>query len=98
MSDEDERRTLELLEANHVFPGEFHFTVIARNDESVTAAIVLSIEAGLGAPLAEAAREIRLSSGGKYVSHRLTVPCATAADVVRLFAGVRRVDGVMTVL
>jgi putative lipoic acid-binding regulatory protein len=95
---DDEQRTLELLEANHVFPGEFHLTVIARNDEAVTAAIVLSVETGLPAPLAKEARETRLSSGGKYVSHRLRVPCATAVDVVLLYARVRRVDGVMTVL
>ena len=95
---DDEKRTLDLLEAHHVFPGDYPLTVIALNDEAVTAALVQSIEEGLGAPLPAAAREARPSSGGKYVSHRLRVPCAVAADVIRLYARVRRVDGVVTVL
>ena len=97
MSD-DEKRSIELLEANHQFPGEFPLTVIALNSETVTVALVQSVEEGLAAPLDEAARETRSSSGGKYLSHRLRVPCASAADVIRLYARVRRVEGVVTVL
>jgi putative lipoic acid-binding regulatory protein len=48
--------------------------------------------------LAEAARETRSSSGGKYLSHRIRVPCTTAADVIRLYARIKRVQGVVTVL
>jgi putative lipoic acid-binding regulatory protein len=107
---DDQQRTLALLEANHAFPGDYPLTVIARNDEAVTAAVLLAIQEvlrealgeglgeGLGASLPETAREQRLSAGGKYVSHRLSVPCAAAIDVVRLYERVRRVDGVMTVL
>ena len=97
-SDEQRQRTLALLEANHAFPGDYPLTVIARNDEAVTAALVLAIEDELGASLGVTAREQKLSAGGKYVSHRLRVPCAAATVVVRLYERVRRVDGVMTVL
>jgi putative lipoic acid-binding regulatory protein len=95
---DDEKRSIDLLEANHVFPGVFPLTVIALNSEAVTAALLSSIEAGLPDPLPAAARESRLSSGGKYASHRVRVPCAAAADVIRLYERVRLVDGVVTVL
>jgi putative lipoic acid-binding regulatory protein len=95
---DDEKRAIDLLEANHTFPGDFSLTVIALNSETVTAALVESVQEGLAAPLDEAARETRSSSGGKYLSHRLRVPCASAADVIRLYARIRRVEGVVTML
>jgi len=95
---DDEKRTLALLEANHAFPGEFPLTVIALNNEVVTAAIVVSVEEGMDGRLVPEAHETHLSSGGKYMSHRLRVPCSAAADVIRLYARVGRVDGVVTVL
>jgi putative lipoic acid-binding regulatory protein len=94
----NEEETLKLLEAHHAFPGEYPLTVIALNNDAVTAAVLQAIEEGLGAPLADTAKEQRPSSGGKYLSHRLRVPCAAASDVIRLYTRVRRVDGVMTVL
>ena len=95
---DDENRSLALLEANHAFPGDFHLTVIALNSEDVTTALVQSIEEVLPGPLPDGARETRSSSGGKYLSHRVRVPCAAAADVIRLYARVRQVSGVVTVL
>jgi len=95
---DDEKRSLDLLEANHEFPGDYHLTVIALNSDAVTAALIESVQEGLAEPLVEGARETRSSSGGKYLSHRMRVPCATAADVIRLYARVRRVEGVVTVL
>jgi len=95
---DDEKRLLDLLEANHVFPGDYPLTVIALNSEAVTVALIESVQEGLAEPLAEAARETRSSSGGKYLSHRMRVPCASAADVIRLYARIRGVEGVVTVL
>lgn len=98
MVDDDEKRAIDLLEANHTFPGDFSITVIALNSETVTAALLESVQEGFAAPLEDTAREIRSSSGGKYLSHRLRVPCASAADVIRLYARIRRVEGVVTML
>jgi putative lipoic acid-binding regulatory protein len=94
----DEKRSLDLLEANHTFPGDYHVTVIALNSDEVTAALLDSVQEGLAEPLADAARETRSSSGGKYLSHRMRVPCASASDVIRLYARIRLVQGVVTVL
>jgi putative lipoic acid-binding regulatory protein len=93
----DRKRSLELLDANHVFPGDYSVSVIAMNDEKVTAAILAAVEQG-GSPLTEGGHELRPSAKGKYVSHRLTVRCQDAEGVLQLYACLRAVDGVITVL
>jgi len=95
---DDERRTLELLEANHDFPGDYPLTVIAFNRDDVTEIVLRAIEEEVGAPVPAEGRSSRLSAGGKYASHRLSVPCRAAADVVRLYARLRGIDGVVSVL
>jgi putative lipoic acid-binding regulatory protein len=95
---DEERRTLELLEANHGFPGEYSLSVIAFNRPELTEAILLAVAEELGAPVSAEARQETPSAGGKYVSHRLRLSCREAAQVLRLYARLRRVDGVVTVL
>jgi putative lipoic acid-binding regulatory protein len=97
-SPEAQRRAIELLEANHAFPGNFSVSVIARNDEEVAAAVLAAAAAGLDQPLGEGACERHPSAHGKYVSHRLNVPCASAEAVLVLFARLRAVEGVITIL
>ena len=92
----DRRRAIELLEANHAFPCQFFVSVIARNDAAVETAVLAA--AGGDAVLAAVTHERRSSSGGKYASHRLDVPCATAHEVLLLYARLRAVEGVITVL
>ena len=94
-SAEHRRRAVALLEANHEFPCAFSVSVIARNEGAVEAAVLAAATAA-GAPVT--AHERKPSGGGKYVSHRLTIPCATADEVLELFARVRAVEGVITVL
>ena len=93
----DRKRSLELLDANHVFPGDYGVSVIANNDEQVTAAILAAVQAG-ASPLVEGGHEVRPSAKGKYVSHRLTVRCQDAEAVLALYAALRAVTGVITVL
>lgn len=97
-SPEARRRAIELLEANHDFPGNFSVSVIARNDEAVAAAVLAAAAVGLDAPLGEGWHEQRPSVHGKYVSHRLNVPCASAEAVLVLYARLRAVEGVITIL
>jgi putative lipoic acid-binding regulatory protein len=97
-SPEARRRAIDLLESNHDFPTVFSLSVIARNDEAVEAALLKAAAAELGAPLGEDAHERRPSAQGKYVSHRLKIHCATAEAVLALYARLRAVDGVITLL
>jgi putative lipoic acid-binding regulatory protein len=88
------QRAIELLEANHEFPSNFSLSVIARNDEAVEAAVV----AAAGEGLSSDTHERKPSAAGKYVSHRLVVAVPNADAVLDLFARLRAVQGVITVL
>jgi putative lipoic acid-binding regulatory protein len=92
------QRAIALLEANHVFPTEYAVSVIAVNTDGVTQEIVAAVCAELEGPLPGEAHEVRPSAQGKYVSHRLAVPCANAEHVLRLYARLRAVEGVKTIL
>jgi putative lipoic acid-binding regulatory protein len=101
VSEDDERaRAIALLEANHVFPTEYSFSVIARNADEIAALVVEAAfeddDAAQERP--PGAHEVRPSSGGKYVSHRLTVRVADAGHVLRIYARLRAVEGVITIL
>jgi putative lipoic acid-binding regulatory protein len=97
LSADERTRALELLEATHVFPTDYCVAVIALNSEEVTACVVAAAVEELPHPV-PAAHEVRPSAKGKYVSHRLIVRCTDAEHVLRLFARLRAVDGVMTIL
>lgn len=97
-SPEARRRAIELLEANHGFPCSFSLSVIARTDDAVEAALLAAAAVGLGQPLGKDAHHRKPSTHGKYVSHRLNIPCQSAEAVLDLFARLRAVDGVITIL
>ncbi len=89
------RRDIELIEACYAFPGDFPLSVIARNEETVVAAILAAAGAG---GRAVSAHERQPSSGGKYVSHRLQVRVRSAHEAHGLRAALRALAGVITVL
>ena len=93
---DERKRAIDLLEANHAFPCEFFVSVIARNEDGVEAAVLAAARGD--AVHASVAHERRASSAGKYMSHRLEVPCASAEEVLQLYARLRTVDGVITVM
>jgi putative lipoic acid-binding regulatory protein len=92
----DEARALELLRATHQFPVEYHLSVITRYDEAVFVSLRVAVEAGT--PLPEDAYQRIPSSGGKYASHRFRVPVDSAEAVLALYARVKAVQGVMSIL
>ena len=96
-TDEARRRAIDLLEANHVFPGDYGMSVVAINADAVTAAVLAAARAETG-DLAPLGHETRSSAGSKYLSHRLSVRVVDAEQVLRLYARLREVEGVITVL
>jgi putative lipoic acid-binding regulatory protein len=99
VSDEDEQRAraIALLEANHEFPTDYSLSVIAFSGDEVTARIVEAVfEGHAAAP--PGTHEKRPSSGGKYLSHRLTIRCEDAHHVLRIYARLRTIEGVVTIL
>jgi putative lipoic acid-binding regulatory protein len=98
MSTTEERaRAIALLEANHAFPTDYALSVIARNADEISALVVAAaFEEGSEQPAG--AHETLPSSGGKYVSHRLKIHCEDAEHVLRVYARLRAIDGVLTIL
>jgi putative lipoic acid-binding regulatory protein len=92
-------RALALLEANHEFPTEYSLSVIALGGEEIAAQIALAaFEEAAAEALAAGNHERRPSAGGKYVSHRITVRVHSAEHVLVLYARLRAIDGVKTIL
>jgi putative lipoic acid-binding regulatory protein len=98
VSTEEHSRAIALLEANHAFPTDYALSVIARNADDVAALVVAAAFEDPGAERPPGAHERLPSSGGKYVSHRLTIHCEDAEHVLRVYARLRAIDGVLTIL
>ena len=95
---EDKRaRAVAVLEAAHTFPGAFAFTVIARAREGVTTEI-RELVSGDGEAFVVEEFVTTTSSGGKYVSHRMTVRVPSAEGVLELYEKFRAIEGVVQLL
>ena len=88
------QRALVLLEATHQFPCDYAITVIAFNREAVTAAVRTAAARGDDGSVRH---EVRPSSAGKYLSHRLAVRVSVADEVLDLYARLKAIDGVVTI-
>ena len=91
----DAQHELEMIEACYQFPGDFELAVIAHNEDATLKAVLEAAATAAGAPLAH---EQKVSGGGKYVSHRLRVRCASAHEAQAVRTRLRGLPGVMTVL
>ena len=91
----DAKQELELIEACYAFPGDFDLAVIARNDDATLKNVLEASATEAGPPHGH---EQKTSGGGKYVSHRLRVRCATATEAHAVRTRLRALPGVMTVL
>lgn len=90
-------RMLALLEANHVFPGPFHFSIVAHNRDEVAELLRTVIVEHTG-PIAPGSWHRQHSAKGTYVSHRITVACDSASQVVILFERFHALEGVIQIL
>jgi putative lipoic acid-binding regulatory protein len=95
---EERARAIALLQANHAFPTDYALSVIARNADEVAARVVEAAFEDAAAERPAGAHQTLPSSGGKYISHRLTIRCEDAEQVLRVYARLRAIDGVLTIL
>lgn len=96
-ADPSEReRSVELLNAVHAFPGPFLFRVVVNPgiEDALVAAMcdVVSHEE----PLVE--RSEQASRKGTYLSVRVTLTVARAEEVLDVYAAIRTIEGVVTVI
>jgi len=89
-----EERARALLEATHQFPCDYSLTVIAFNSEDVTNALKSAVASGRD----RIDHQIRESKAGKYLSHRFSVTVEGSGAVLELYAVVRSIEGVVTIL
>ncbi|HEY0714765.1 MAG TPA: DUF493 domain-containing protein [Polyangia bacterium] len=96
---EERARAVALLEATHQFPVVYEVSVITFTSPEVFHAVRVAAgfsEAALDG--SDDSHQMVPSRGGKYTSHRLKVACSTAEHVLELYARLRAVTGVVTLL
>ncbi len=91
----DRAAAVALLHSQHSFPSDHAFHVIVRANDTDPALVSGAIADHFG--LADlAGREARVpSSGGRYLSLRLTLPCTTAEAVLDAYALFARLPAVV---
>lgn len=94
MSDE-ETRLLELLDAQHDFPGPYSFKIICRNTPGAPEGILAALKSETGLDLSSDGEDMRASRAGKYVSFRVVLEAKQAADVLAVYARLRVYDSVI---
>jgi len=98
MSTDSEARAqaLELLANHHEFPGMFEFRAVVLPESK--SATVTAVAAAVGGEHHVERVTERRSSKGKYVSVRVRVQVESAEMVLEVYAVLKAVRGVMTVL
>jgi putative lipoic acid-binding regulatory protein len=82
----DRAAAIALLEAHHSFPSDHSFRVIVRADEADITTVTTSLAAHRGLPHLDGRCEQVPSNKGSYVSLRLSLPCASAEEVLDVYA------------
>jgi putative lipoic acid-binding regulatory protein len=91
-------KALALLNTTHVFPVHYEVSVITLTSDAAFDSLRITIETLMVDVLSDENWTRVPSRGGKYTSHRLRVPCANAEAVLELYARIRTIEGVVTVL
>lgn len=92
---EDASRLLDLLNAQHDFPGPYGFKVICRNQPGAPEGILAALCSETGLDLTAGGEHMRASRAGKYVSFRVVLQAHTAHDVLTVYERLRTYDSVI---
>ncbi len=90
----DKLPSLELLEQRHTFPCRYTFKVIGAADEGFRGRVTACVQRELRTN-AEIPSSVRETKGGRHQSVTVEPTCPDAASVLRLYAELRKVQGVM---
>jgi uncharacterized protein len=88
---------IELLEANHTFPGPYMFKVIGRVENGFVARVIAAVREVLGAPVDPPFR-VREATGGRHVSVTLEPTVQNAEQVLAVYRRVRATVGLVVLL
>jgi putative lipoic acid-binding regulatory protein len=86
----DGTSAIELLEANHTFPGPYVFKAIGRQERGFVARVVAAVRDEMAQPV-DPPYTVRETAGGRHVSVTLEPVMQTAEQVLAVY---RRIQGV----
>ena len=86
--------SIEILEANHEFPGPYMFKVIGAADENFTARVIRNVRDELRMEI-DPPFTIRATSKGKHVAITLEPECDSAQQVLAIYGRLTGLDGVV---
>jgi putative lipoic acid-binding regulatory protein len=93
----DNRPSLELLEANHQFPGMYRIKAIGAAGDQFVERVVAAASDELGGP-GVLTYSVRLTSGGRHAAVTLDMTVQTAAQVRAIYAAIGAVGGLVLLL
>jgi len=88
---------IELLEANHKFPGQFPIKVIGTNTDTFNKAIVQIFREELRLD-EDPEYSVRATKAGRHVSFSFSPTFESAQQVLGVYARINTVDGVVMIL
>ncbi len=86
-----------LLESTHTFPGPYVFKVIGNSEDGFLGRVVALAREASGATT-DPGFSVRQSSGGKHVAITLTCETKTADDVLKVYAALSKVEGLVLLM
>ncbi|MFT6831362.1 MAG: putative lipoic acid-binding regulatory protein [Planctomycetota bacterium] len=90
----DKLPSKELLEQRHAFPCPYIFKVIGTADEGFEARVTACVQRELRTNV-QPPSSVRETKGGRHQSVTVEPTCPDADSVLRLYAELRKVEGVM---
>ncbi|MEM6673047.1 MAG: DUF493 domain-containing protein [Planctomycetota bacterium] len=91
---DDRAPTLELLEARHQFPGPYTFKVIGETDSGLSERVAECVRAELDLDQ-RPDTSVKTAEGGRHESVTIEPTCPDAQAVLRLYAALRELDGIV---
>jgi uncharacterized protein len=90
----NETFSIELLEANHTFPGPYLFKVIGRQEGAFVARVVAAVRDEMAEPIDPPCR-VREAANGRHVSVSLEPVMQTAQQVLAVYRRIRSIPGIV---
>ena len=90
----NEISAIELLEANHKFPGPYLFKVIGRQERGFVARVVAAVRDEMAEPI-DPPFKVRETAGGRHVSVSVEPVMQTAEQVLAVYRRIRSVPGLV---
>jgi uncharacterized protein len=90
----NESTAIELLQANHKFPGPYLFKAIGRQEKGFVARVVAAVRDEMAEPI-DPPYKVRESAGGRHVSVSVEPVMQTAQQVLAVYRRIQSVAGLV---